>query len=187
MRIFLISACIVLCLCGCLTFEHSLRFTDADGLLMGYAYSYSTEDETALKAGMEELGLAWRFYDEQSVRAYFAEKKLEVARYRKISKGGRTSIEISVMTRNFSKSLADGVFPEIELTRGKVNTLSMRVGEISPDADKRLKMLCPEFKASLLVSVPGTIRETNGRKISKDTATWEYTPGGTVVSPTVSW
>ena len=189
MRVFLLLACLTF-LCGCLTLEHSLRLTEGNSLVAGYVYVYDTDAEPAMAAGLEETGsVAWRFFDEAKVRAALAERKLELVRYRKVAHGGRTTVEISVMTRDFAKSLKEGAFPGMEWTRGKTSVLALQMpeGNLPKETVERLKRICPGFRASLTIAVPGTIVETNGRRLDASTAVWEYAFGDAVVAPRLSW
>ena len=189
MRCFLLLA-FTLLLFGCISVEQTIRLTESNSLVVGYVYVYETDAEPALIAGIEEMkGLSWRFYDEAKVREDIAKRKLEFVRYRKTRKGGRTQVDISMISRDVSKSLKEGVFPGLELTRGKVSSLSLQMpqGKLTKETVERLKKLSPECHLSLTMVVPGAIVDTNGKKLSSNMAFWEYAVGDAIVAPRVSW
>ena len=172
-------------LCGCLTLEHSLRLTEANALIVGYVYTYDTAAEPTIAAALEEIpGLHWRFFDEKSVRDSLTRRNLELVRYRKAVRGSRTTVEISVISRNAAKTIASGAFPELRAPEEKSLEMTIPAGTIPAD---RLKRLLPDFKASLTISVPGVIESTSGRRVDDETAVWEYTPGDAVVQPVIRW
>ena len=166
---------------GCITIEQTIKIRSDDTLVANYSYSFSSNQREAVNAAAAQFSPYGSFLDEEALKAFFASRSAEMISYRISEKNGITNVQIIVVARDAAKAFNAGAFGAMRLVaKDKLMRLEvpMPPKEVREKHRARAAALMPGATVSLTLLAPKDIAISNGRQLSDEMCSWQFTSDG---------
>ena len=168
-------------LSGCITIEQTIKIRSDDTLVANYSYSFPSNQREAVTAASASFSPYGSFMDEESLKAFFANRNAEMTSYRLSERSGITNVQIIVIAKDAAKAINAGAFGAMRLV-AKDNLMRLEVPmPAKEERDKhraRAAKLMPGASVSLTLLAPHNIAISNGKQLSDEMCSWHFTSGG---------